>query len=253
MLIFNPVYENHWLKKFIEEEKNLTAIHCTYRDNAFLSEEDKETLENFKFTDRYFYDVFCNGIWGKIGEIVFDQNKLQIKDLSYLENENFKYGLDFGFTMPSACIKARLKEDKIYIYDEIYKKKLSNEVLGELLKEFCRYAYIRADSSEPKTILSLQMQGLRVIGAKKGSGSVISGIRWLRGKEFFVDPRCKNFVNEYRNLSWRKDKNGDILQEIEGACHLIDALRYCFEPEINYNLKSQYQALPNNFRSMMGI
>lgn len=251
MLAFNPVYSNHWLKEFIETEKNLTSVHVIYKNNRFLTSEDIQILEDFKFTDPYYYDVYCKGIWGSLGELVFDQNKLYVEDLTHLQKEYFKVGCDFGFIEPSALIKVKLKEDKIYIFDEVYQRRLSNEQLAKTIINFNGCGLVRCDSAEPKTIQALQYRGIMAYGVKKSPGSVISGLRYLRAKEFHVDPRCQNFINEYRNLSWRKDKNGNPIEECEGMDHLIDAARYALEVEISNNLRSGYRPFSSDdFRNI---
>lgn len=61
VLTFNPIDVNHWLKKrfFDTERPNTDILHTTYKDNKFLSEDDKAELEAYKETDPYYYDVYC--------------------------------------------------------------------------------------------------------------------------------------------------------------------------------------------------
>lgn len=49
-----------------------SVLHTTYRHNEFLSVQQKATLEGFKDSDPYYYDVYCLGNWGVIGKTVFD-------------------------------------------------------------------------------------------------------------------------------------------------------------------------------------
>lgn len=44
----------------------------TYKDNRFLTPEAIRTLEGFKDTDEYYYQVYCLGMWGVSGKTVFD-------------------------------------------------------------------------------------------------------------------------------------------------------------------------------------
>lgn len=66
VLSFNPVNINHWIKKHFIDSGLATICHSTYKDNKFLTEDDKNTLENFKNTDIYYYNVYCLGQWRSI-------------------------------------------------------------------------------------------------------------------------------------------------------------------------------------------
>lgn len=80
ILTFNPISILHWLKKrFFDMEglpekkkKKIRTHHSTYKDNRFLPEEDREVLEEFKYTDPYYYQVYALGQWGVLGKTVFD-------------------------------------------------------------------------------------------------------------------------------------------------------------------------------------
>lgn len=74
VISFNPIDINHWLKKkfFDIPRDNLTIVHTTYKDNKFLDEDYKKLLESYKYTDEYYYNVYCLGQWGVLGKTVFD-------------------------------------------------------------------------------------------------------------------------------------------------------------------------------------
>ena len=65
---FNPIDVNHWLKK--------RFIDSTYKDNEFLDEDYKKLLESYKETDEYYYNVYCLGHWGVLGQTVFDAKRI---------------------------------------------------------------------------------------------------------------------------------------------------------------------------------
>lgn len=89
-LSFNPIDINHWIKKHFIDSKLATVCHSTYKDNKFLTDEDKATLEEFKYTDPYYYDVYCLGNWGVLGKTFF--NKENISKRIREVNEPFKRG-----------------------------------------------------------------------------------------------------------------------------------------------------------------
>lgn len=71
VLSFNPVNINHWIKKHFIDSGLATVCHSTYKDNKFLTDEDKKTLEGFKKSDMYYYNVYCLGEWRSIREDLF--------------------------------------------------------------------------------------------------------------------------------------------------------------------------------------
>ena len=75
---FNPIDVNHWLKRrfFDTKDDNITICHSTYKDNEFLDEDYKKLLESYKETDEYYYNVYCLGQWGVLGQTVFDAKKI---------------------------------------------------------------------------------------------------------------------------------------------------------------------------------
>jgi phage terminase large subunit len=75
---FNPIDVNHWLKRrFIDRlDDNIEVMHSTYKDNEFLDDDYKKLLESYKETDEYYYNVYCLGQWGVLGQTVFDAKKI---------------------------------------------------------------------------------------------------------------------------------------------------------------------------------
>ena len=74
ILSFNPVSIRHWLKKrFFDQKDPRARVHeSTYRDTRFLDAAAIRTLEGFRETDEYYYQVYCLGMWGVTGKTVFD-------------------------------------------------------------------------------------------------------------------------------------------------------------------------------------
>ena len=84
ILSFNPISVQHWLKKRFfdfdikdpEERRRAmerTRTHeSTYKDNRFLEAEAVRTLEGFRETDEYYYQVYALGMWGVTGKTVFN-------------------------------------------------------------------------------------------------------------------------------------------------------------------------------------
>lgn len=78
VLTFNPVSVLHWLKLrfFDRKDPRALVLKSTYKDNQFLDEDYKRTLEGYKDTDPYYYSVYCLGEWGMLGQTIFDAQKV---------------------------------------------------------------------------------------------------------------------------------------------------------------------------------
>lgn len=242
---FNPVYLTHWIyiefftiwddsKNYASTDK-LSILKTTHRDNRFLAPEDHEALESEK--DEYFRNVYTYGNWGILGDVIFRNWKTE--DLSAYKDiaGSLYFGLDFGFSSdPAAVIKVRFERAKkrILVLDEIYERGLINTQLAKEVKPFAGFNPVTCDCAETKSIAELRMLGVNAIASKKGPDSVIHGIQWLQGYEIVVDTRCQNMRNELTLYQWRKDKDGNSLRvPVDKNNHLIDALRYALETEIN--------------------
>lgn len=242
-LSFNPIYKTHWLyKEFFadfDESKNclttptLSILKTTYRDNIFLTEDDRQALENER--DPYFRAVYTLGQWGVLGENIF--TNWRTEDLSQLkESEKCRYGLDFGFSSdPCACVKCLYDRDRkrVYVLSELYEKGLTNDILAERLHAFAPHGVITCDSAEPKSIADLKRLCVYALPAKKGPDSLMHGIQWLRAQEIIVDTRCVNMARELTLYQWKRDRDGNAIREPQDRDnHLIDALRYALESDM---------------------
>ena len=77
VLSFNPINIQHWIKGHFIDSGLATVCFSTYKDNKFLTEDDKKALEDLQYTDEYTYDVYCLGKWGILGKTVFDARSIQ--------------------------------------------------------------------------------------------------------------------------------------------------------------------------------
>lgn len=77
VLSFNPINIQHWIKKHFIDSGLATVCFSTYKDNKFLTDDDRKALEDLKYTDEYTYEVYCLGKWGIVGKTVFDAKAIQ--------------------------------------------------------------------------------------------------------------------------------------------------------------------------------
>jgi phage terminase large subunit len=79
VLSFNPVNIQHWIKKHFIDSGLATVCFSTYKDNKFLTDDDRKALEDLKLIDEYTYEVYCLGKWGILGKTVFDARAIQAR------------------------------------------------------------------------------------------------------------------------------------------------------------------------------
>ena len=84
VLSFNPINIQHWIKAHFIDSGLATVCFSTYKDNKFLTDDDRKALEDLKHTDEYTYNVYCLGQWGILGKTVFDARAIQ-KRLEVIE------------------------------------------------------------------------------------------------------------------------------------------------------------------------
>ena len=241
-LTLNPWNDRHWIKKrfFDTEDKDILAITTNYKCNEWLDESDLKVFETMKIHNPKRYRVAGLGEWGVVDGLVYEnvrEDRFNKEDV-IKNNPNIKpvFGLDFGYTNdPTAlfCGLLDLENYKIYVFDELYEKGLSNKnIYKEIEKMGYRKEKIIADSAEPKSIDELKDLGLyRISPAKKGKDSILNGVQFIQNFEIIVHPRCVNFMTEITNYQWAKDKfNKAINEPIDDFNHLQDAMRYAIEP-----------------------
>lgn len=237
-LTFNPWNEHHWLKKrfFDVPDSDTLAKTTNYLCNEFLDDADLRVFERMKRDNPRRYQVAGLGNWGMVDGLVYENFREAEFELSDLpDTARSFFGLDFGYTNDPTAFWAGMvdeKSKKIWVFDEMYERGMSNERIAERITEM-GYAkeVITADSAEPKSIDRLRTLGLRrVRAAQKGKDSILNGIDRIQDYELIVHPRCKNFLVEIYNYTWAKDKFGRTINKpIDDFNHLMDAMRYALE------------------------
>lgn len=237
-LTFNPWNEHHWLKKrfFDAPDSDTLAKTTNYLCNEFLDAADLRVFERMKRDNPRRYQVAGLGNWGMVDGLVYENFREAEFELSDLpDTARSFFGLDFGYTNDPTAFWAGMvdeKSKKIWVFDEMYERGMSNERIAERITEM-GYAkeVITADSAEPKSIDRLRTLGLRrVRAAQKGKDSILNGIDRIQDYELIVHPRCKNFLVEIYNYTWAKDRFGRTINKpIDDFNHLMDAMRYALE------------------------
>lgn len=263
-LTFNPWNERHWIKhRFFDvvvgkdsegkpiykdrlqqtgspesDDGEILAFTTNYLCNEWLSDADKKSFDRMKDRNPRRYNVAGLGNWGIVEGLIFEnwkEESFDIKTLTQRDDIKAVFGLDFGYTNdPTAlfCGLVDQAEKVIYVFDEMYKKGMSNEKIAKQIQDMgYMKEKITADSAEPKSIDRLRELGLyRIKSARKGKDSINNGIDFLQEYKIIVHPKCVNFITEINNYTWDTDKFGKKLNRpIDDFNHLMDAMRYAVE------------------------
>lgn len=235
-----PISRDNWANKDSLEERADRLCHkSTYLQAPpeWLGQQFIDEAEHLKATDERAYQHEYLGIPVGTGGNVFD--RLELREITDEEVSGFDkiyQGVDFGwFPDPFAFI--RLHYDKaretIYLLDEIYQNKLSNEQSATIIKQR-GYGDVRVicDSAEPKSVADLRAMGLPAYEAVKGPGSVEYGMKFLQRRTIVIDrKRTPHAYDEFVGYEYERNKDGDIISGYPDANnHLIDATRYALEP-----------------------
>jgi len=144
------------------------------------------------------------------------------------------YGLDYGLSAPSALVEMKFDGDENYFFKEILYKPL-NDIKGSLSDEFERlnipkHKQIIADSGNElnkEESRKLKNAGYNIIQAKKGAGSISSGIETIQKSKIHYTRESINIEQEYENYSWKiwQGIQMDVPEE-NGDDHSLDAMKY---------------------------
>lgn len=237
-MTFNPVNKSHWIKKvfFDIPDPNVLTHHSTYLMNRFVDDAYRARMERRKIVDPEGYQIYGLGEWGEIGGLIL--HNWEIKEISQNLNDydDVAIGQDFGFNHANAILLLGIKDDNIYILDEVYlHEKDTSEIIQEAIKHAIPTNRIMwCDSAEPDRIAMWQKAGYhRAFGVNKGgsAGSVKAQIDWLKQRSVYVHPHCINTIKEMQQWKWKKDeKTGEYLDEpVPIMDDAMAALRYGVE------------------------
>ena len=234
-LTLNPWSAQWWGKArfFDVEDDDIFADTTTYLCNEWLDASDRRIFEKMKINNPRRYRIEGLGEWGIAEGLIYENVVYEDFDVQALREKvgvKSAFGLDFGFTDPTAFIACMVDESegKIYVFDELYKQGMTNARIAERIDSM-GYAGERivCDSAEPKSIQELRDLGIRAEPSRKGRDSVLHGIQKLQNYQWVVSTKCPEFYHEISNYAWEKDKFGKPTDKPEHEwSHGMDAARY---------------------------
>jgi len=233
----DPVHVDYTLA----DRDDTLKIEINYADNPFFPDVLRQEMEYDKRVD---YDKYLH-IWcGQTAKHSHSQifyGKWRVDNFESPENAMYYYGADWGFSQdPTTLIRCFIDKKTLYIDYEAYGVGIDIDLTPKLFDSVpgCRKNQIIADSARPETISYMSKQGFRIVGAKKGKGSVEDGIQKIRGFEnIIIHERCTHTKDEFRTYCYKTDPLTGIISTVieDKNNHIIDALRYALE---NINRRS---------------
>jgi hypothetical protein len=171
---------------------------------------------------------FVEGLFAPIGTGSFDYDSTihELKTVNKLLIRDVVYGVDFGWTNPSAIIVIGFDGDnRAYILDEFYQNRVQTETLINALKELQAEhgrGRVICDRSQPQTIHMLKEAGLK---AEADESKRDDGIQELGGRfhvqgdgkpRIYVASHCVKWISEVMTYD----------SEVKENDHAMDASRY---------------------------
>ena len=162
------------------------------------------------------------------------KDKIEVFDISVENHEFVANGILVHNCDPFAFNKVYYdkKKSELYIWGEVHEVGATDKSMMEMLK-YEKQTYITADSSEPKTIDLWNSEGFFIEPAKKGAGSIESGIKFLQSLTIYIHTDSPKTLLEFQTYQWQVDKDGNVKKRpVDKNNHHIDAIRYAIENEI---------------------
>jgi phage terminase large subunit len=220
------------------------AVEVNFWDHDFVSAAARTEMDIMRDNNfARFEHIYCGKYEARSITKVFASDKVIIgrPPDADLTDAIVLFGLDFGWSDPSACVAACFipRTRTIYVMKEAFSRGVSLDDLPAFVDSVVpsRRELIWCDSARPDIIDLLTMRGFNVRGADKGPNSKRAGVQRLQNYTLILDPACENARREVHGYSWRTNKlTGEVIEgapPVDGDDHIIDALRYCTNDVLN--------------------
>lgn len=235
----NPISKGHWIySRYFDPNSTIdnsdVFIHkSTYRDNPHLSEYDKKPILRLKETNPMFYEVFANGEWGTLGDLVFPVDSYEVlrEEPNWDVMNLLCYGADFGILRDPTGLVAvyiDMSDRSVYLRELFYSRVPTIQDFAAILLTDSRVDVtisMICDTNPSDAVNVLVNNGINAVPARKGAYSIVSGIQSL----IAIKPKIygENIAREFAEYEYSKDKDGNNTGiPMDKNNHLIDAARY---------------------------
>jgi len=244
---FNPDDEWIWINTELEQERRIKewdvrVIVSTYKDNPYLEETQVKEIERLQEIDPQYWRIYWLWEYWKLEWVVFS-NWQEIEEVPD-QAELICYWMDFWYTNDPTTLNALYRYNgDIIIKEFIYSTWLTNQDIIEHLKEIWvwRREEIFADSAEPKSIEEIHRWWFNIKPVEKWPDSITFWIDLMKQFKIFVTKDSFNTKKEFKNYSWSKDKNWNVINKpCDTFNHCIDGIRYWFMMKLKKQNKIKF-------------
>lgn len=227
ILDYNPSFsEEHWINQ-VNEEKNTYWFISTYKDNPFLEQKVIDEIESLKWKNPSLWRIYGLGQRAIVEGLVFEN--VVVSDYIPVEARRRKwYGIDLGYTNdPTAIVMVCVYGNDMYIDEVCYQTKMLSDDIIKACKDVRDAPEFICESADPRLIDEIYNAGIDIKAVQKFPGSIKAGIMKMQQYKIHITSRSTNIRKEFKNYTWRQDKEGKWLNEpIDCYNHAIDACRY---------------------------
>lgn len=228
---YNPSFsDDHWLCTLNKEPKTYHFI-TTYKDNPFLEQKVIDEIESLKYKNPSLWRIYGLGLQAMVEGLIFD-NVEEIDEIPRWHQKHHYRGMDFGYTNdPTAIVDVYINDNSLWIDEVCYRTEMLAADIAKAHKDANRECgqniEIISESADPRLIDEISNAGLDIHPVHKFQGSIMAGIQKMQELKIRVTKRSTNVLKEFRNYTYRQNKDGKWLNEpIDAYNHAIDAIRY---------------------------
>lgn len=226
----------------------------SWRDNAYFPDVLREEMEwdKQRDTDKWLH-VWEGEPVSRSEARVFRNWRVDDIDDQVPDGCVPRLGADWGFVNdPSVLIECYVFGRTLYIRRELWRLRLEvddtpsfwagTDVRADAPRWQNRFAFegldsvrrgfrVVADSARPEIISHMRNRGFNVVASRKGPGSVVEGVEFLKSFDVVIHPDCKHVEDEWTHYSYKEDElTGAVLPVLKDKKnHTVDSVRYAVE------------------------
>jgi phage terminase large subunit len=241
-----------------KSDADIEMIFSTYCENAYnINSKAVALYEKYKDSNPIYYYNQIRGLitGGAKGRIYSGWNHITDAEFEAMECRPV-YVVDFGYSPdPTAVIQVKWKDNDIFVRELIYETELDDLTLAKrFIDAGITYRdLIIADYGNGGTVRIVTFRtggksawdnienypdlrkGFSMQAAKKGSGSIKSGIKLVQGVNVHMTESSKNGWDEFQKYIWAVDRDGSSLGiPVDKFNHIMDCIRYFCQYKIMY-------------------
>ena len=234
LLIAQPGPKTHWIyKRFYQVKANdpdYKVEHFSYLDNPYLKEDQRKYYDSLKETNYDRWRTHALGEWISSSKQIFQNNWSVGFDRRFFDY--YIGGIDWGYNSPASFLLCGVYDEEFYVLGEVYKTEMLNDEflsrIDDLLTShelgFKDLDAVYCDAADPEKIRYFYEAGLNTYPSVK---DVKAKIETAQSTTIHIDESCINLIREMPMYEWRKDKEGNLLEEPKKENdHAVDALCY---------------------------